>query len=59
MVRKEKDMSNIVNEEEIRKFIEQNKRAHFLQSPEWAKVKTEWENEFIVVRNEDTKRICV
>lgn len=45
-------MSNIENEEEIRRFIENNKRAHFLQSPEWAKVKTEWEHEYAIVRDE-------
>ncbi len=46
-------MSNIKNEEEIRNFIEKNKRAHFLQSPEWAKVKTDWENEYAIVRDEN------
>lgn len=45
-------MSNVVNEEELREFIESNKRAHFLQSPEWAKVKTDWVNEIAVVRDE-------
>ena len=26
--------------------MQENKKSHFLQSPEWAKVKTEWKNEF-------------
>ncbi len=30
-------------------FLETNKKSHFLQSPEWAKVKTDWKNEMIVV----------
>jgi len=38
------ELLHIKNEEEIRNFIEKNKRAHFLQSPEWAKVNTDWEN---------------
>lgn len=46
-------MSNLKQEEEIISFIENNKRAHFLQSPEWAKVKTEWENELVVVRGKN------
>ena len=42
-----------MSEEEIKinKFLEENKKSHFLQSPEWAKVKTEWEHEFIVVKD--------
>lgn len=46
-------MSKLENQEEIRKFIEGSKRAHFLQSPEWAKVKTDWENEYAIVRDEE------
>ena len=34
-------------------FLETNKKSHFLQSPEWAKVKTDWENEMIVVEEND------
>ncbi len=46
-------MSNVENEQELREFIESNKRAHFLQSPEWAKVKTDWVNEIAIVRDEN------
>lgn len=37
---------------EIKEFLKTNEKSHFLQSPEWTKVKTEWENEFIVIRDE-------
>lgn len=37
---------------ELEDFLNTNEKSHFLQSPEWAKVKTEWENEFIVVRDD-------
>ena len=37
--------------EEIKEFLENNDKCNFLQSPEWAKVKTEWKNEFIVVKD--------
>lgn len=36
---------------EIEEFLKTNEKSHFLQSPEWAKVKEEWKNEFIVVRD--------
>ena len=35
--------------EKIVNFLEENKKSHFLQSPEWAKVKTEWKHEMIVI----------
>lgn len=35
--------------EKLKEFLETNKKSHFLQSPEWAKVKTDWKNEMIVV----------
>ena len=37
---------------ELTKFLEENKKSHFLQSPEWAKVKTEWKNEFVIIKDE-------
>ena len=37
------------NNDKLEKFLETNKKSHFLQSPEWAKVKTDWENEMIVI----------
>ena len=38
---------------EIEEFLRTNEKSHFLQSPEWAKVKTEWKNEFIVIRDKN------
>ncbi len=40
---------------ELKEFIESHKKSHFLQSKEWAKVKKEWKNEFIVIRDKDKK----
>jgi len=39
--------------DELEKFLQTNKKTNFLQSPEWAKVKTEWENEFIIVKDKN------
>ncbi len=44
-------MSNI--DDNVKKFLQENKKTHFLQSPEWANVKTEWKNEFIVIKDEN------
>jgi len=33
----------------LNEFLENNKKSHFLQSPEWAKVKTDWKHEMIVI----------
>ena len=33
-------------------FLETNKKSHFLQSPEWAKVKTDWKHEMLVVEED-------
>ena len=33
----------------LNEFLETNKKSHFLQSPEWAKVKTDWEHEMVTV----------
>ncbi len=35
-------------DEKVQEFLMKNKYTHFLQSPEWAKVKDSWKNEFIV-----------
>ena len=37
----------------LNEFLEKNKKSHFLQSPEWAKLKSEWEHEMIVVEKND------
>ena len=34
-------------------FIQKNKKGHFLQSPEWAKLKSDWKNEVIIVEDEN------
>ena len=39
------------NNEKLMKFLEENKKSHFLQSPEWANVKTDWKHEMIVVED--------
>ena len=44
-------MSTITEESELNEFLTKNKKAHFLQSPEWANVKESWRKEFIIVRD--------
>lgn len=41
------------DQEKLVRFLKENPKTNFLQSPEWAKVKTEWENEFIIVKDKD------
>jgi len=36
-------------------FLESHKKGHFLQSPEWAKVKDMWANEVLIVDDENGK----
>ena len=43
------------NNKELEDFLNTNKKTHFLQSPEWAKVKDLWKNEFIIVRDNNNK----
>lgn len=43
------------NIEEYKEFLQTNERAHFLQSPEWAKVKTSWKNETVLALDENKK----
>ena len=40
---------------EYREFLQKSKKGHFLQSPEWAKVKTDWINKVVVVYDENQK----
>lgn len=42
---------------ELEKFLNKNPKTNFLQSPEWARIKKEWKNEFIIVKNENGKII--
>lgn len=47
-----------VNENNIDEYIDFLKncpKGHFLQSPEWAKVKSEWNNEIIIVKDKNGK----
>lgn len=48
-------MEAIKETEEIEDFISSNENAHFLQSPEWAKVKKDWKNEIIVAKDKEGK----
>jgi lipid II:glycine glycyltransferase (peptidoglycan interpeptide bridge formation enzyme) len=41
--------------EEYIKFLQTNPKGHFLQSPEWARVKTEWKNEVVLSLDKDGK----
>ena len=36
---------------ELREFLQTNPKTNFMQTPEWANVKTEWKKEFIVVKD--------
>ena len=38
-----------MNNYKLEEFLETNKKSHFLQSPEWANVKTDWKHEMIVI----------
>ena len=45
---------NVMEEnKKLNEFLEKNKKSHFLQSPEWAKLKSEWEHEMIVIEEND------
>jgi len=46
---------DVKEEAELKEFLEGHPRAHFLQAPEWAEVKSEWKHEMIIVRGEDNK----
>lgn len=46
---------NDENREEYIKFLQGHKKGHFLQSPEWAKVKSEWKNEVVLALDEKGK----
>lgn len=40
------------NREKYVEFLQSHKKGHFLQSPEWAKLKSEWTNEVLLVEDE-------
>ena len=41
--------------EEYKKFLEKHERCNFQQSPEWAKVKSNWKNEIVIAEDEKGK----
>lgn len=48
---------NSTEVKEYCEFLENSPRSHFLQSPEWAKIKNNWRNEVILIRDEENKII--
>ena len=38
---------------EYKDFLENHERCNFQQSPEWAKVKSNWKNEIVLAENEE------
>ena len=46
-----------LDEEEYARFLESNERCNFQQSPEWAKVKSNWKNEVVLAEDENGKII--
>lgn len=47
-------MSNI-DEKEYQEFLEKHEKGHYAQSLEWAKIKDDWKNEIIILRDEKGK----
>ena len=47
-------MENI-NEKEYQEFLESHEKGHYAQSLEWVKVKSDWKNEIIIIRDEKGK----
>lgn len=39
------------SDEKLKEFLQKHPKTNFMQSPEWAKVKTDWKNEIIVVKD--------
>ena len=35
--------------EKVNNFLQTHKKSHFMQSPEWAKVKSHWKHEMICI----------
>ncbi len=42
-------------EKEYTEFLKQHNKGHYAQSIEWAKIKDEWKNEIIILRNKEGK----
>ena len=45
------------SEKEYKEFLERHERCNFQQSPEWAKVKSNWKNEVVLAEDENGKII--
>ena len=43
----------MIDDKKLEEFLETHPKTNFMQSPEWARVKTEWKNEFIVVKDKE------
>ncbi len=43
------------NEKEYKEFLEKHEKGHYAQSVEWARVKDDWKNEIIILRDEKGK----
>ena len=39
------------NQKEYQEFLEKHEKGHYAQSLEWAKIKNEWQNEVIIIRD--------
>lgn len=50
-------MSNATKDitERYKEFIQSHPKGHFMQSPEWAQIKSAWVNELIIVEDQDGK----
>lgn len=42
-------------DKELKEFLQTHPKTNFMQSPEWARVKSDWKNEFIVVKDNNGK----
>lgn len=42
---------------ELQNFLKSNPKSHFMQSLEWAKVKSEWQHEILIVRHKKSNKI--
>ena len=51
------ELVNKTTEKEYKEFLEKHERCHFQQSIEWAKIKSNWKNDIILVRNKENKII--
>ena len=46
---------NNIEEKEYKEFLEKHEKSHYAQGPEWAKIKDDWKNEVIILRDEKGK----